>query len=205
MSQLAPSKVLAINLVSAEPAEIYGVEPFPNQAWRFNAVFDIIPQIHSDMRTPTPGVYDGLDVNVGEFIGTQAGRILEIISITVKTRERIECILEDTDRLNSSIDSAQAGESVIQLGTGLLFTVRKGVPVLYPLPGSTGQISASGLVEIISRFFYSDGTPADSINSLSDVDLTDLRDGAVLVYKADTAKWRATDTLEQQIVEGGHF
>lgn len=44
-----------------------------------------------------------------------------------------------------------------------------------------------------------------SITNSADVDTTQLTDGAVLVYKADTAIWRATNKLDNQILEAGQF
>ena len=44
-----------------------------------------------------------------------------------------------------------------------------------------------------------------SITNASDVDTTQLTDGAVLVYKADTSIWRATNKLDNQILEAGQF
>lgn len=44
-----------------------------------------------------------------------------------------------------------------------------------------------------------------SITNASDIDKTELTDGATLVYKADTAIWRATNRLDSQILEAGQF
>lgn len=44
-----------------------------------------------------------------------------------------------------------------------------------------------------------------SIASASDVDLTGLSDGAVLVYQENMSKWQATKTLENQVMNGGFF
>ena len=49
------------------------------------------------------------------------------------------------------------------------------------------------------------GARYNSINSADDIDITNLEDGSVLVYKSSTLKWRATRTLEQQNLEGGHY
>lgn len=45
----------------------------------------------------------------------------------------------------------------------------------------------------------------NSIENMYDVDLQRLTDGAVLVYKNNTAKWTATTTLDSQNMEGGEF
>lgn len=44
-----------------------------------------------------------------------------------------------------------------------------------------------------------------SIASASDVDLSRLSDGAVLVYQENMSKWQATKTLENQVMNGGFF
>lgn len=44
-----------------------------------------------------------------------------------------------------------------------------------------------------------------SISGMSDIDKTGLTDGATLVYKADTAIWKATNKLDNQILEAGQF
>lgn len=44
-----------------------------------------------------------------------------------------------------------------------------------------------------------------TINGSSDVDISQLNNGSMLVYSLDTAKWVSTTNLEQQVIEGGHF
>lgn len=46
---------------------------------------------------------------------------------------------------------------------------------------------------------------AGSIRTLSDVDVTNIEDGSVLVYKESTEKWVATRDLEKQRLEGGQY
>lgn len=43
------------------------------------------------------------------------------------------------------------------------------------------------------------------LGDLTDVDLTTLQDGSVLVYNASTTKFETTITLEKQIINGGNF
>lgn len=45
----------------------------------------------------------------------------------------------------------------------------------------------------------------NSIENLLDVDLQQLTNGSVLVYKNNTTKWTATTTLDAQNMEGGEF
>jgi hypothetical protein len=44
-----------------------------------------------------------------------------------------------------------------------------------------------------------------SLQGLQDVDLTNLINGALLVYNTSNQKWTATNLLEQQIVESGQY
>lgn len=43
------------------------------------------------------------------------------------------------------------------------------------------------------------------LSLMNDVDLSDLRDGGVLIYQQAKHKWTATNTLEKQVLEGGQF
>lgn len=46
---------------------------------------------------------------------------------------------------------------------------------------------------------------AGSMRTLSDVDMNNLEDGSVMVYKESTEKWVATRDLEKQRLEGGQY
>lgn len=46
---------------------------------------------------------------------------------------------------------------------------------------------------------------ASSLSELSDVDKTQLVNGATLVYSASNAIWKATNKLDNQILEAGQF
>ena len=43
------------------------------------------------------------------------------------------------------------------------------------------------------------------LSDLTDIDLTNLEDGSVLVYNTDLGKFEATRTLEKQFINGGNF
>lgn len=162
MSQLPPPRVLKVSLISLAPLESWGQNPYPSQPWRFTGEIFVEPQLHSDTRTPRPGIYNGLDVAVGDYIYTNDAKILLITAISTQDEDQVFCTLEDRFRLNSSVDAQQDGESAIALGEGIIFTAPNGLPVLYPLPGSLTTISFEDLLEVIGRFFYTDGTTLGS-------------------------------------------
>lgn len=46
---------------------------------------------------------------------------------------------------------------------------------------------------------------AFSVNNLIDVDISNLENGSVLVYKLSSQKWAATTDLENQNINGGAY
>jgi phage baseplate assembly protein gpV len=57
-------------------------------------------------------------------------------------------------------------------------------------------VITSGMIQPIS---------ASSITNSTDVDMSNLQDGGVLVYDSATQKWTATNKFEKQIFEAGQF
>ena len=46
---------------------------------------------------------------------------------------------------------------------------------------------------------------AGSLSDIADIDITNLQEGSVLVYKTATSKWTSTLNLEDQYMNGGFF
>ena len=49
------------------------------------------------------------------------------------------------------------------------------------------------------------GPTPTTLKGLTDLDLTDLAAGSLLVYNAGTEKWHATNKLQQQVFDSGQF
>jgi hypothetical protein len=47
--------------------------------------------------------------------------------------------------------------------------------------------------------------PSSTVSNSSDVDITTLQDGSMLVYNAADSKWQATKLLEKQVINAGFF
>jgi hypothetical protein len=47
--------------------------------------------------------------------------------------------------------------------------------------------------------------PSGTLSAMSDIDKTGLTDGATLVYSANNSIWKATNKLDNQILEAGQF
>ncbi len=65
-------------------------------------------------------------------------------------------------------------------------------------------VNTQGTTEVVSVGVQGPSGP-NNVSTATDVDVSGLEDGSVLVYKRSTLKWRATRTLEQQNLEGGHY
>ena len=57
------------------------------------------------------------------------------------------------------------------------------------------QVIVSGMI----------GPTSTTLKGLSDVDISNISAGSLLVYNAATDKWTATTLLNQQIVDAGQF
>lgn len=61
---------------------------------------------------------------------------------------------------------------------------------------SVGTVVVTGII----------GPPGSTtITGADDLDISQLTDGALLVYNAQTGLWKATNKLENQILEAGQF
>jgi len=49
-----------------------------------------------------------------------------------------------------------------------------------------------------------DGT-LTTLSAMSDVDVSSIRDGSLLIYSTNVNKWQAGNTLNNQIMEAGQF
>jgi hypothetical protein len=70
---------------------------------------------------------------------------------------------------------------------------------------SGGTIGTVGDASGISVTASSTSVPSNSVENMADVDLQNLEDGSLLIYKNSTSKWTASRVLEQQNLEGGNY
>jgi hypothetical protein len=75
------------------------------------------------------------------------------------------------------------------------------VGVVATVSDPTGSSTDGGASIMISQTSVTTNT----IENMADVDLQQLSDGAILIYKNNTAKWTASVNLDAQNMEGGEF
>lgn len=150
-----PTKVLRFTMSGTVPYANWQTDDgwlgYPYQ-WTTNLF--ITPQAHGSPETPTPYFYDGLDVNVGDYILTSGqGRILKIVAITAQANGTVSCVVEDENRENILLDENTSGDGGIPDGEGLLFEVKNGWPILHPLPDAlAGSLPPYFSADVIARF-----------------------------------------------------
>lgn len=156
MAYTKPAKVLRCVLSGVSVAATYsGADPWNGNAIRWNATLTVTAQPHSDTAsTPTSGFYTGSNVAVGDYFTTSGeGRVLRVYSISAQNSTTVTCVLEDYNRVNTFESPNQDGDGLIPSGTGYLFEVINGYPVLYPLPSAlAGSIPTTFAAQIIGRF-----------------------------------------------------
>ena len=156
-----PNKVLGVSVSSIAGTEYW---PFANgtgdiwyegsaspRYYRWSITFEVNVQNHGSHLTRDDFQYNGLDINVGDWIaGATDGKCLKIISVESKTKTQVTCTVEDWLRYNTF--ATTTGNGIFGTGSAVIFTLNEnGIPMLDPLPTTT---SASFFATVLSRFQY---------------------------------------------------
>lgn len=163
-----PAKLIQINMTNLGANATYDYDDGTGDPWigfpyRWNVNLAISTQQHSNHTTsPTPFFYDGLNVNIGDYICTSGdGIVVKIISITSQSSSAVECVVEDVDRSNLFQDPTQTGTGIGPDGEGYLFEVIDGMPILFPIPLTlAGSLTPYFASNILSKFLK-DKTPTN--------------------------------------------
>lgn len=129
--------------------------PAPVQKdYRWRVVMDISNQQQSSNTTRDPGIYNGQDVVVGQWIANlTTGQAWQIINIESKSTAQVTAIVQDIFRYNTFRDPAQLGNGFPVAGTYVVFGVGDtGIPEIDPVPPA-GTSSSFG-INLLSRFEY---------------------------------------------------
>ena len=156
-----PNKVLGVSVSSISGTEYW---PFANGSgdlwyegsgskkyYRWEITFSVTPQNHGSHLTRDDFQYNGLDVQVGDWVaGATDGKCLKIISISAKTRTSVTCVVEDWLRYNTF--AITTGNGIFGTGAAVVFTLNEnGYPMLDPLPTS---VTSAFYPTVMSRFQY---------------------------------------------------
>lgn len=156
-----PNKVLEALVTNIEGTEVWPYANGEGDRWaatgdtprfyRWQITMTVSQLNHGSHLTRDDFVYNGLDVNVGDWIASaDAGVSLKITSISAKTTSAVTCVVEDWLRYNTFKDPLGVG--VFLNGPAVIFTLNEnGIPMLDPFPASASTVAYSALT---SRFQY---------------------------------------------------
>lgn len=127
------------------PVELY---------YRWRATMVISRQTQSAYTTRDPGIYNGQDVSVGQWIANlTTGQAWQIISVESKSEVTVTAIVQDVYRYNTFRDLSGSGNGTPIPGIYVVFNIGEtGLPQIDPVP-TAGASSTFG-INLQSRFQY---------------------------------------------------
>lgn len=203
MTFIRPAKVISGSVASVTEPEYWpyntgdaywsgGATPKP---YRWTVEFTIETATHSNPNTRRKYSYDGEDIKVGDYVADSKGKVLKLISISMKTGDRIVAKVEDVNRINTFSDSSKLASGVISTGSTVVFfeLTEEGNPLLNPFPES---LPASAYANIVGRFDRDN--PAYHYR-VTNVDVSDLEEG-MFVSVTDEGKFVQTTSTHNLVI-----
>ena len=157
-----PAKVLSLNVTNiANNAQWTHNDGAGDKWWsggsnakyyRWTVTASVTAQDHGSHLTRKDFQYNGLDIQVGDWIaGATTGLCCRIVSITSKTASNIVCVVEDWLRYNTF--RSPSGSGVFAVGMSVCFQLNEnGHPMIDPVRDSI--TSATVYQNLNSRFQY---------------------------------------------------
>ena len=160
MKPTLPIKTVSVLIRSQE-----GIETWPysdtDEFWvggsnprdyRWRLELNIRPQKHSSHLSVIPYEFNGLDINVGDWVANCVTSLtLQIISIESKTRETMIVIAEDIHRYNTFRAPGATGSGAIGVGEGIVFKLDSEGEAMIE-SSSASMFSATFMPNIEARF-----------------------------------------------------
>ena len=156
-----PGKVLGVSVSAINGESYWDHQNGSGDIWysgsgskkyyRWTVTFSVTQQGHGSHLSRDDFTYNGLDVNVGDWIaGARTGQCLKIISITSKTTTSVTCVVEDWLRYNTF--KSTSGDGIFASGSCIVFSLNElGLPMLDPLPTTA---ASTFYATVNSRFQY---------------------------------------------------
>lgn len=164
---------IPLKTISVEITDIQGVEtmpwydpvafpvlpgqPYPEpiaKDFRWRITLDVSLQQQSSYLTRSPGIYNGQDITVGQWIANNStGQSWQIISIESKSSTQVIAIVQDIYRYNTFRDPIKLGNGSPTFGLYIVFSLSDaGLPQIDPIPES--GVSSTFTQNLQSRFEY---------------------------------------------------
>jgi hypothetical protein len=189
-------------------SSVSGISPVaPNLPWngttrpyKWSLTLSITTQNQSSVFTRARLKYNGEDVNVGQWIGSlTTGLAWQIISITSKTANTVNCIVQDVNRYNTYRAPAQNGLGAPASGSYVVFELAEdGTPLIDPIPVGAVQNFHS---QLTTRFTYFNSLTDFTLNQPGLAGIT-FNYGDVIAIDEPTQTFVLADTAHSNTVIG---
>lgn len=130
-------------------------QPAPvDRDYRWKVTCQVGLQQQSSYVTRNPGVYDGNDIQVGQWIANiSTGQAWQIISVESKSASQVVVTVQDIYRYNTYRDPFKLGNGSPPFGTYIVFDISdEGLPQIDPVPDV--GVSSVFTQNLTSRFEY---------------------------------------------------
>lgn len=134
---------------SGDPYWSGGPVPKPYQ-WEIEV--SVSTQSHSSHKTRVPGIYNGIDINVGDWIASKTdGMCLIIRSVLSKSENLVVLVVEDYLRYNTFLSQSNSGVGIFSIPSEVvIFEVNENYePKLSPAPNN---VSPTFFLNVDGRF-----------------------------------------------------
>lgn len=119
--------------------------------YTWELILNVDPREHGSHLTPTPFIFDGRDVDVGDWLTDNNGNIWYIRSVISKSRLEVTLIIEDWNRYN--IFNSNTGTGSPTSGDFIIFETNEvGEPMFTDIP--LGYVSGEFYANVNSYFKY---------------------------------------------------
>lgn len=157
MTSILPSKLLKVEVTNATALEVWEVagDDYEGYPYKWEVSMNVYARQHSHLGTEVPLAYTGMDIKVGDWIGSDSsgGVAWKIISISMQDYAAITCVVEDIERYNTFNDPTQSGNGSPNNGYAFVFEVSEdGLPVLAGVEANL--LPPSFQTDLLSRFLY---------------------------------------------------
>lgn len=158
-SHVKPPKLIKAAVTNIEVESVWTTGPdtdfYYGYPYRWRYTLQVDPQEHGDYSSPNPFFYDGMALQVGDWIAaTTGGSANQIMSIESQDSTNVVVVVEDIERFNLYLEpSSNSSYGAGVEGQAIIFQIGDdGLPIMGPL--APNYVSPSMQSDMIARFRY---------------------------------------------------
>ncbi|MNK74297.1 hypothetical protein D3C87_938060 [compost metagenome] len=153
---ILPAKFLMLSISNISDREYWIDESATPPTWNYYPFKWLIEcnielQNHSSDKTPTPFMYTGSDIVVGDWFSDDTGYVYRISEIVYQDLFSAQLVIEDVGQYNTNNDPSAQGQGQPRAFSGFIFTLAEnGLPDIQSMP--IARFSPEVFTSVQSRF-----------------------------------------------------